>query len=90
MIAAMTMNAGKSSERRLRKHVIRIALPKPDCLTCLQNDGDDVRLFETGIIASQAHHPFTAPMVRPDWKNLLAYRNNSIKGIEMTTAVAAK
>lgn len=42
------------------------------------------------IILIRAHHSFTPPMVRPDWKYLRAYRNNSIKGTEMITAVAAK
>jgi hypothetical protein len=52
-------------------------------------DQDDVH-FLNSIILIQAHQPFTAPMVRPDWKYLLAYRNNTIKGMVMITAVAAK
>jgi len=46
--------------------------------------------FKAGIMASQTHHSFTPPIVRPDWKYLRAYRNNSIKGSEMITAGAAK
>lgn len=104
MITAMTTNAGKSSERRLRKIVIRIIPPKRGVFTLFYRkmlyrlsqalesrlvDHDDA-VHETGIIMIQAHHPFTPPMVRPDWKYLRANKNNSIKGIEMITAVAAK
>jgi hypothetical protein len=61
---------------------------RPTTLHTYPDQGDAVH--KTGTILIQEHQPFTAPMVRPDWKYLLAYRNNTIKGMEMITAVAAK
>lgn len=45
---------------------------------------------KTGLITIQKHHPFTLPIVSPDWKKRWAYRNRMIKGTETTTEAAAK
>ena len=52
-------------------------------------DQDDA-VQKMDIILIQTHHSFTPPMVRPDWKNLRAYMNNTIKGTAMINDAAAK